>query len=326
MVVASLLVHAFAVVWCWTAPPFESPALIAPQLGKTSILLRVSAAARPKPAEMIFDKSLADEPLLPKVTQAEKPVQQPTPTEIENVVRPRQTAQLVLPEMQAEPSLRGPPEPPSLDPFTLPVAGSKAIAMAAPAAHLEASVARPRATDNPVPEMRAKKTMVPPVEVPVLDPSLTPLKTPKAAPIPAPVKTAKDAPQVLPRPANKETLPKLEAVTKIADLVAVASEASDASQGAVDELPRKLPINPAPLYPAEALAAGQQGNVVLRVKINAAGNVSAISIFTSSGIGSLDESALSTVRNWIFVPARRAGRPVAYEVTVPIEFFIRRRF
>jgi protein TonB len=132
-------------------------------------------------------------------------------------------------------------------------------------------------------------------------------------------------PEQLNRPIAKDSVPKLEAVTKIADIKSIASEASDASQGAVDELPQKRPTNIAPNYPADALATGQQGTVQLRVRIDAAGQVTAISVYSSSGSKSLDESALTAVRNWVFVPARRAGRPVPSEVLVPIEFFIRRR-
>jgi len=321
MVGVSVLLHGCVGVYCWTAP-LELPGLMAPQVGKTSILLRASEAARPKPSEMVFQKSLAELPPMVEVVQPKAFVPQ-----LEAVIRPRQTAQAKLPDLKTDPILRTLPEVPDLEPFTLPVAkAAKGFAMAGPAANWEATLARPKAPNTPIPELRPEKTMVPPLDLPPLEPLSTPLITVKATTIPPPAKTSKDGPESLPKPVAKEATPKLEAVTKIADLVALPSEASEASRGAtVDELPRKLPINPAPDYPTEALAAGREGNVMLRVRIDASGKVAGLSLYASSGVKALDESALFTVRTWVFAPARRAGQAIPYEVLVPIEFSIRRR-
>jgi protein TonB len=104
------------------------------------------------------------------------------------------------------------------------------------------------------------------------------------------------------------------------------SRASQASVGArVDELPREW-INPAPAYPTPALAAGQQGTVWLRVKIDAAGKVTSASVYTSSGYDLLDGSAMRTIPYWVFQPARRNGRPVPFEFLKPFDFVIRPTF
>jgi len=88
----------------------------------------------------------------------------------------------------------------------------------------------------------------------------------------------------------------------------------------VDRLPRKLQSNPHPPYPADAFARGQQGLVLLEVLVDEQGRTARVSIFRSSGVTSLDQSAMASVRGWRFDPARRAGRPVSTVVTVPIRF------
>ena len=345
MVVASLVVHAIVAAFCWTIG-IEMPQYIPPQEGKASILVRVSAAARPKPVEDPFQKSLTDLPALPehtapvstpiKVENMERPretvsvdlkalpvlpvPEDPTlepltlpvpktpksvakPIKVENVVRPRKT---VTVDVKALPILPV-PEDPTLEPLTLPVARTpKSVAFVGPVAHLEAALARPKTDTDVVPIMRPHKTMVPPAEQP---PLTTPNKTAKPATMQPPIQVSKDGPETLPRPISQKDLPKFEPVTKVAEVVAVASESSDASQGATaDELPQKLPINLAPPYPADALAAGYQGTVSLRVRIDAGGKVSAISVYSSSGTRSLDESALATVRNWVFTPRGAEAR------------------
>ncbi len=99
---------------------------------------------------------------------------------------------------------------------------------------------------------------------------------------------------------------------------------ADAGGAAVDRLPRKLQANPAPPYPPDAYARRQEGRVLLEVQVNRRGLVDGISVSQSSGVASLDEAALKTVRGWRFEPARRAGKPVSAVVIVPVRFVIRR--
>ena len=88
---------------------------------------------------------------------------------------------------------------------------------------------------------------------------------------------------------------------------------------------RALTSNPAPRYPPDALAAGITGRVLLRVRVGADGWVVSVSVERSSGYASLDASAVEAARRWQFIPARRAGVPVAKEVGVPISFEIGNR-
>lgn len=78
--------------------------------------------------------------------------------------------------------------------------------------------------------------------------------------------------------------------------------------------------NPAPRYPYLARRRGQEGRVILRVLVGAAGDAKAVSIRRSSGYRLLDEAALKAVGAWRFVPARVAERPVAGAVDVPVSF------
>lgn len=103
----------------------------------------------------------------------------------------------------------------------------------------------------------------------------------------------------------------------------VSSNASAASNGAEEnQLPQPVATNVAPPYPEEARAAGLQGKVTLRLRIGVDGRVETLKILKSSGTPSLDESALATVKQWRFEPARRLGQPVAMEVKTSVNFQI----
>jgi protein TonB len=78
--------------------------------------------------------------------------------------------------------------------------------------------------------------------------------------------------------------------------------------------------NEAPYYPQAAKNRGIQGNILLEVTVKTDGTALNIRIIKSSGSSILDEAALSAVRDWKFVPARRAGEIVQANVIVPVEF------
>ena len=78
--------------------------------------------------------------------------------------------------------------------------------------------------------------------------------------------------------------------------------------------------NPKPAYPDLARNRGQEGRVLLRVAVDAAGAVERITVEGSSGYSLLDQAAQNAVKQWHFSPARLAGAPMAGEVLVPVEF------
>jgi len=78
--------------------------------------------------------------------------------------------------------------------------------------------------------------------------------------------------------------------------------------------------NPPPPYPPLSRRMGEEGRVILRVSVNPQGTADAVEVRTSSGSARLDESALKTVRNWRFIPAKRGDVAVQSWVLVPIIF------
>ena len=78
--------------------------------------------------------------------------------------------------------------------------------------------------------------------------------------------------------------------------------------------------NPAPPYPPASRRLGEEGKVILRVRVSPEGNADEVELKTSSGSPRLDDSARRTVRRWQFIPARRGGTAVESWVLVPILF------
>jgi periplasmic protein TonB len=78
--------------------------------------------------------------------------------------------------------------------------------------------------------------------------------------------------------------------------------------------------NPKPLYPHASRRLREEGRVLLRVRVNAAGLAESVELKHSSGFPRLDEAAEDAVSRWRFVPARRGDEAVAAWVQVPITF------
>ncbi len=78
--------------------------------------------------------------------------------------------------------------------------------------------------------------------------------------------------------------------------------------------------NPKPAYPQEAREKGHQGEVVLRVEVLVNGRVGQIEIKKSSGYDLLDHSALTAVKQWRFVPAKKGEVSIPFWVNIPIKF------
>lgn len=56
------------------------------------------------------------------------------------------------------------------------------------------------------------------------------------------------------------------------------------------------------------------------MQVTADGAAAAVRLRQSSGYRLLDEAAVEAVKKWRFVPAIRAGAPVAGSVDVPVSF------
>ncbi|GGA69612.1 protein TonB [Neiella marina] len=75
-----------------------------------------------------------------------------------------------------------------------------------------------------------------------------------------------------------------------------------------------------PRYPTIARKRGQQGVVWVDVWLDEHGQQTQTTVSQSSGLNSLDESALAAVGNWRFKPHQINGLAIASRVRIPIEF------
>ena len=80
-----------------------------------------------------------------------------------------------------------------------------------------------------------------------------------------------------------------------------------------------------PGYPLELMRSNVHGMVTLYAVIHSDGRVSDIRVLNSPD-ERLDAYATSALARWKFVPAERAGKPVALEAVVEIPFRVRRNF
>jgi TonB family protein len=78
--------------------------------------------------------------------------------------------------------------------------------------------------------------------------------------------------------------------------------------------------NPKPIYPQEAREKGYEGEVILRVEVLVNGRVGQIEIKKSSGYELLDHSALNTVKQWKFIPAKKGEKTIPLWVNIPVKF------
>lgn len=78
--------------------------------------------------------------------------------------------------------------------------------------------------------------------------------------------------------------------------------------------------NPKPAYPVASRRLGEEGKVLLRVKVSPGGTALSVEIKQSCGFGRLDEAAKAAVERWRFVPARRGEEAIESWVSVPIVF------
>lgn len=81
--------------------------------------------------------------------------------------------------------------------------------------------------------------------------------------------------------------------------------------------------NPQPFYPREARKKGYEGEVVLRVEVLSNGQVGEIEVRRSSGHEILDRSAMTAVKQWKFIPAKKDESPVPAWVNIPVTFQLR---
>lgn len=75
-----------------------------------------------------------------------------------------------------------------------------------------------------------------------------------------------------------------------------------------------------PRYPLPAIAAHQQGTVVLDVFVSAQSRVNKVEVERSSGYPQLDAAAAAAAQNWLYAAGVRNGKPYASVIRVPVTF------
>jgi TonB family protein len=101
---------------------------------------------------------------------------------------------------------------------------------------------------------------------------------------------------------------------------AAAQEAGPIRVGGSISEPKKL-RHVSPKYPAEALAAGVEGLVVVEAVIATDGSVRDVQVMRS--VAMLDGAAMDAVRQWLFTPTLLNGTPVEVIITASVNFAIR---
>ncbi len=73
------------------------------------------------------------------------------------------------------------------------------------------------------------------------------------------------------------------------------------------------------VYPPSALKLREHADVVLALTVDVDGHVSKVAVLASAA-PDLDEAAVVAARQWTFVPAMRAGKPIPSRIRVPFHF------
>ena len=219
---------------------------------------------------------------------ASAPAARPTEIPIQSDPDPAiETSAHLLAEPEPKPEITPPPKPktqPKLKPTVKSTPKSKPKSQPKPK-----SKPKPKPRSKPKPKVKSK---------------------PKPKPKPTSVERSRTSSST--KTASKQTVPTTVATRKTQDgNKPSASPARYRGQGL---------HNPPPKYPRAARRRGQEGRVVLSVRVSSQGSADTVTIHSSSGHGILDRAAVKAVQRWRFIPAQRNGQAVAMTVRVPVTF------
>ena len=166
-------------------------------------------------------------------------------------------------------------------------------------------------------EPEIKLDLPPPDEPP--PPTAAEMK-PVAPPKPKP---PQPKPAAAPRPTAQAAVTKAPSPNLGNASITQQQAAASSSLVVFEGKPRfRIPPTPA-VYPPRSIELGQQGEVMVRVRLEPDGSAAEIMVWRSSSFPLLDRAALTAVRGWHFLPALRDGRPVAAWVEIPVRFHLR---
>ena len=121
-----------------------------------------------------------------------------------------------------------------------------------------------------------------------------------------------------------DPLPQLAEPTTAPASASEVAMASMAEQNLVAEASYSADYlhNPKPEYPPLSRRLGEQGRVLLAVRVSTEGKALDVSVKESSGYTRLDNAAVNVVRDWQFVPARSGNENLVSTVEVPLQFML----
>jgi TonB family protein len=148
--------------------------------------------------------------------------------------------------------------------------------------------------------------------------------TQAAEPIPEVTPELVDAAIEVPLPEIAVTLNEPVATLQVAKPIATSSVAEATSPRIIAaRFDADYLDNPAPQYPAVSRRRGEEGIVLIRAHVRADGSPAEVRLQQTSGHPRLDAAALTAVKQWRFVPAKRGVDAVESWVVVPVEFNLR---
>jgi protein TonB len=170
----------------------------------------------------------------------------------------------------------------------------------------------------PTAASKAAAPVQPPAETPaetVVEPlaETQPAQQPEPVLAPAPVPVAEPTPE----PALPEAEPETLAETATADAPEQIAALQE-EKGVVTEAMPVAGINPS--YPRMSQRRGEQGTVVLSIKVLANGTAGNVAVLESSGFRRLDDAAIAAAQKARYIPAKKNGRHVDSELIQPLVF------
>lgn len=109
--------------------------------------------------------------------------------------------------------------------------------------------------------------------------------------------------------------------TDTADNMPTAGEGTGTIHGNGGATRPRLIYGPDPEFTEQARKAQVEGTVVLKVTVDASGDVADVKVTKGLGSG-LDEKAIEAVRKWKFKPGTEDGTPVRSEIAVEVSFHL----
>ena len=143
---------------------------------------------------------------------------------------------------------------------------------------------------------------------------------------PAPKDTAQEKKPPVSKDKDAPVIPALSQSTQASQQSLASSTGSVAAAPTADADYKAAYLqNPKPAYPPLAFRMRVEGKVVLLAEVLPDGKAGSVRVIESSGNDLLDQSALTTVRQWKFTPARKDGVIVTQAVRIPITFSLKNR-